>query len=496
MTLSFEEHDARTADDADSSLPSSDKSNRISNSTSDALQSRSYLEVEDATRDESSPNKDREKPRRTGMNRSKGLGQFSSTLAKSPMEVSIGLTRGCHNLAKLWGDKTVRPQPRINGFKSGAIAAGKGFGFAWYDGLTGLVTQPWEGAQSEGAKGFFKGMGKGMAGFLTKPTAAACGVLAYPMKGVHKEVQKLFGNNVQAYIAASRTPQGYEEWLQSSEAEREDVIARWKLIQDLRKKQKEKARNPEEIMRDALNEQRKKRIEKGDPPLPGPLGAPGKDETSRMSARDTSLVDAGEDASIDPVDDEGVQHSRQPAAVHRAEPHQATAVNDVEAQRHASETLQFERQLQQVLDQGPTRNSSDSDWEPAMGLNDEEDDEFERAERASEKMADQNLDGPPIVQGPPPYGPGHLAGTTQDRFEAQQQGGQSKKTSAEKTEEKIVMEYVRKQSLLEVHHKKGKGRASAPEDSDDEDLQMALKLSMQEVGERSGEASAACYRGS
>jgi hypothetical protein len=37
------------------------------------------------------------------------------------------------------------------------------------------------------------------------------------MKGVHKEVQKLFGSNVQNYIIASRAAQGYEEWLQSSD---------------------------------------------------------------------------------------------------------------------------------------------------------------------------------------------------------------------------------------------------------------------------------------
>jgi hypothetical protein len=56
------------------------------------------------------------------------------------------------------------------------------------------------------------------------------------------------------------------------------------------------------------------------------------------------------------------------------------------------------------------------------------------------------------------------------------------------------MEYVKKQSLLEVHHQnKGKGRATAIEDKDDEDLQKALKLSMQgheyDAEYRYGEAS-------
>ncbi|RSL60764.1 hypothetical protein CEP54_006591 [Fusarium duplospermum] len=75
------------------------------------------------------------------------------------------------------------------GSVSSARAAGREFGLGWYDGVTGLFTQPWRGAQREGS-----------------------------------------------YIIASRTAQGYDEWLQSSDAEKEDVIVRWKLIQKYLKK--------------------------------------------------------------------------------------------------------------------------------------------------------------------------------------------------------------------------------------------------------------------
>lgn len=58
------------------------------------------------------------------------------------------------------------------------------------------------------------------------------------------------------------------------------------------------------------------------------------------------------------------------------------------------------------------------------------------------------------------YDPGHHAGTTEIEFEARQQGQQGEKMTQEKTEEEIVMEYVKRQSLLEQHHQnKGKGRA-------------------------------------
>ena len=98
--------------------------------------------------------------------------------------------------------------------------------------------------------------------------------------------------------------------------------------------------------------------------------------------------------------------------------------------------------------------------------------------------------GSPGIQRTPSYDPEHLEGTTQSEFEAQQQGQQGEKTTQEKTEEEILMEYVKKQSHLEVHHQnKVKGRATAIEDKNDEDLQKALKLSMPGHGVRYGEAS-------
>ncbi|KAL4815810.1 hypothetical protein BDW67DRAFT_185530 [Aspergillus spinulosporus] len=166
----------------------------------------------------------------TGVHVSKGAGRFIKAVVQGPVDISVNFARGFHNMPRLWGDDTVRPQERVSGFKSGVKAVGREFGYGWYNGVTGLVTQPWKGAWKGGASGFVKGIGKGIGGFIAKPGAAFFGILGHMMQGVSKEVQKLFGNNVQGYIIASRAAQGYEEWLQASEAERQDVIARWKLI--------------------------------------------------------------------------------------------------------------------------------------------------------------------------------------------------------------------------------------------------------------------------
>lgn len=40
-----------------------------------------------------------------------------------------------------------------------------------FDGVTGVVMKPISGAKEDGVEGFFKGVGKGMVGLVTRPTA-------------------------------------------------------------------------------------------------------------------------------------------------------------------------------------------------------------------------------------------------------------------------------------------------------------------------------------
>ena len=41
----------------------------------------------------------------------------------------------------------------------------------FFDGATGIFTEPYQGAREEGARGFLKGCGKGLSGALLKPSA-------------------------------------------------------------------------------------------------------------------------------------------------------------------------------------------------------------------------------------------------------------------------------------------------------------------------------------
>ena len=161
----------------------------------------------------------------------KGVQRIVGVGMKSPMDFTMGIAKGFHNAPKLYGDDTVRSSEKITGLQSGLKAAGKEFGFGFWDGITGLVTQPVAGAKKEGAAGFVKGVGKSWGGLVLKPAAGIWGLPGYTFKGIYAEVQKHFGTSVQNYIIAARTAQGYEEWKTSTPRQRQMIVENWKSAQ-------------------------------------------------------------------------------------------------------------------------------------------------------------------------------------------------------------------------------------------------------------------------
>lgn len=125
------------------------------------------------------------------------------------MDIALAISQGFHNAPRLYGDKTVRKPTRVSGFHSGLRAAGEEFAYGIYDGWTGLVLQPYHGAQEEGPLGLVKGVGKGIGGFVLKDLAAIVGPFGYTMKGIHKEIQK--GRQPTHFIRKARIIQGQKD---------------------------------------------------------------------------------------------------------------------------------------------------------------------------------------------------------------------------------------------------------------------------------------------
>jgi hypothetical protein len=136
------------------------------------------------------------------------------------------------------------------------------FGHGFWDGITGLVTQPILGAKKEGGAGFVKGIGRGIAGVVVKPGAGIYGLPGYAMKGIYKEVQRHFGKSVDNYIIAARTAQGWEMFLQIDKDEQMQIVHRYLRLMEEVKRKKIVGEDSVEAVQDFIEHRKEKRREK------------------------------------------------------------------------------------------------------------------------------------------------------------------------------------------------------------------------------------------
>jgi hypothetical protein len=151
------------------------------------------------------------------------------------MDLSTAVAQGFHNAPRLYGDTTVRRPTRITGMHSGLKAAGKEFIYGVYDGFTGLVTQPYQGAVADGLPGCLKGVGMGLTGFVLKDLAAIFGPIAYTLKGVEKELEK--ERQPTQLIRRARVIQGQRDFAaldhEAQKAAERGVRHGWNVMQDI-----------------------------------------------------------------------------------------------------------------------------------------------------------------------------------------------------------------------------------------------------------------------
>ncbi|XP_065320844.1 intermembrane lipid transfer protein VPS13A-like isoform X3 [Gordionus sp. m RMFG-2023] len=70
--------------------------------------------------------------------------------------------------------------------KEGVARGGKGLVMGFYEGVTGIVKKPIEGAKQEGATGFFKGFGKGLVGVVARPTSGVVDFASSSFQGIKR----------------------------------------------------------------------------------------------------------------------------------------------------------------------------------------------------------------------------------------------------------------------------------------------------------------------
>ena len=161
----------------------------------------------------------------------RGLRTLTRGLVRGPMDLTVGLSQGLHNVPRLYGDRTVREPHKITGYKSGLKAAGKDLGLGMYDGFAGLVVHPIQGARhGGGASGAAAGFARGWGGALFKPIAGVSGLFGYTFKGIHKELQKKGPKESRKLIHQARIEQGLEELADLDVDRRNIILQAWRSL--------------------------------------------------------------------------------------------------------------------------------------------------------------------------------------------------------------------------------------------------------------------------
>jgi len=212
----------------------------------------------------------------------KGLARIVGAGFKSPMDFSLNVAKGFHNVPKLYGAE-VRQVDKVTDFQSGMRTAAKQFGFGLYDGITGIVTDPYKGAKKEGGIGFVKGVGRGIMSVPFRVMGGAWSVPGYAMKGLYQEMVKSKGKSVQNYIIAARIAQGYDEASEVTQEERDEIVKKWSHMKwGIKKKRNVGAEQMDSLH--SLVQQKKDRKDKRSAILDSHVGA-----VAQPSAHTTSV---------------------------------------------------------------------------------------------------------------------------------------------------------------------------------------------------------------
>ncbi|KAF2743049.1 glycosyltransferase family 1 protein [Sporormia fimetaria CBS 119925] len=446
----------------------------------------------------------------------KGINKILGAGFKSPMDFTLNVAKGFHNVPRLYGQE-VRQVDKVTDFQSGVKTAAKEFGLGFYEGLSGLVTDPYQGAKKEGGIGFIKGVGRGIAGVPLRVMGGVFAVPGYAMKGLYEEALKGKGAHVQNYIIAARISQGNDETQNVSQQEKEAILASWRTVKASHNKKKNVGEEQMETLQTLIKEKKIKRHQRwenlhsklrgsesgtgrsssstgehsstqtGTQPAQDttsnrpPLHTPGTqsfadeeaerhqlDAAIRVSVAESSRGNPSEDAMLAEAIRASLAELERPAPPEEdddATLQRALNASLEEAGRHgASEKEQrmLEEALKSSLLGGPNQRRSESEWDVASDT--EDDEEYQRIIAESREMT-QHGSRQDEDRG---AGDGHeddLREVLQESEKAEREREEA--IAKQAADEEIVMEYVKKQSLLEEEHRRrlAQGRDAARESS-------------------------------
>ncbi|KAH7078641.1 hypothetical protein BKA63DRAFT_600939 [Paraphoma chrysanthemicola] len=141
----------------------------------------------------------------------KNAGRFVLAFYKGVIvDLPLATTEGFRNIPRLYGED-VKDYGQVTGIVSGFQVGARTLVHGLADGLSDPYKQTYESGKNEGAIGYVKGFGKGMAGLLSKSSAAVVGTVAYPGDGICKSIKTLAKGKTRRLIQSQKAIEG--EWL-------------------------------------------------------------------------------------------------------------------------------------------------------------------------------------------------------------------------------------------------------------------------------------------
>ncbi|KAK0185951.1 glycosyltransferase family 1 protein [Armillaria mellea] len=157
-----------------------------------------------------------------------GIIQTATALPQGALKIVTSIHDGFQNAPKLFGSQIREPGKVIN-FSSGLKEAGKGFVYGWYDGVTGLVSEPIKGAKKDGVVGAIKGSARSFVNCAMKPSAGIVGLMSHPMNGAWQSIRShTKKRQEERQRRSTRILDGVEEVRRSTPQERNMILNRFR----------------------------------------------------------------------------------------------------------------------------------------------------------------------------------------------------------------------------------------------------------------------------
>ncbi|KAJ7063648.1 glycosyltransferase family 1 protein [Mycena amicta] len=153
----------------------------------------------------------------------KGVIKTTTAIPRGVLTIVASVHEGIYNMPRLYGSK-VRKAGKVTDFASGIKEGGKGLFYGYYDGITGLVREPYEGGKKDGFAGAIKGSLRSFANATVRPAGGIAGAIAHPIRGLWKSVQPPLTAKHENKLREVRISDGVEAVRTSTKAQRSDVI--------------------------------------------------------------------------------------------------------------------------------------------------------------------------------------------------------------------------------------------------------------------------------